>query len=193
MALLTKKKEASKSRIGCRVRSLHVLMGITVSLQSITSSAAAEPTPGVSHGRFGDWEVICAPGDKPARCSAIQRQSTKTVAGSALQRVIAMELMVVPEGAVGTLLTPFGVDLSKGVSLKLGKVGPPLPFRTCLPTGCVVTLQFGPEAVQSLRSESVLNVSLSTIGNERRIDLPISLTGLAQALDEAKKLSGASR
>lgn len=97
--------------------------------------------------------------------------------------------MAVPQGAVGTLLTPFGLDLGKGVVLTLGKPGPALPFRTCLPTGCVVPLQFGSDAVQALKRERTLHVSFATAADDRHVELAISLNGLAQALDRAKILS----
>ncbi|WP_155986215.1 invasion associated locus B family protein [Novosphingobium resinovorum] len=156
-------------------------------------AVAAEPSAAPPHERHGDWEVVCAVAGKATKCSAVQRQATTATSGHEMQRVLAMELVAVPDGAVGTLLTPFGVDLASGLVLKLNTSGPPLPFKTCLPSGCVVPLQFGKEAVRSLRKETLLRISFVTAGDGRRIDLPVSLKGLGQALDRAGVLAGTSR
>jgi invasion protein IalB len=154
---------------------------------ALPAMAATGATPPL-HERFGDWEVACAKAGTSTRCAALQRQGTKAPSGQSVQRTIAIELAPVTNGAIGTLLTPFGVDLARGVVLRLDKSGPPLPFKTCLPTGCVVVLQFGKEAVEALRSRTVLHISFVTAGDGRAIVLPVSLNGLGQALDRSKVL-----
>jgi invasion protein IalB len=153
-------------------------------LPSMAATGAAPPL----HERFGDWEVTCAKAGTSTRCAALQQQGTKAPSGQSVQRTIAIELVPVPNGAIGTLITPFGVDLAKGVVLLLDKPGPPLPFKTCLPTGCVVVLHFGKEAMEALRGRTILRISFVTAGDGRTIVLPVSLNGLGEALDRSKVL-----
>jgi invasion protein IalB len=179
---------AARYRRASRGMAAAVLLAGTVGFP-VPAAAAAGATPPL-HERFGDWEVTCAKAGTGNRCAAVQQQGAKSASGQTVQRTIAIELVPVPNGAIGTLLTPFGVDLAKGVVLRLDKAGPPLPFKTCLPTGCVVALQFGKEAVQALRARTVLHISFVTAGDGRPIDLPISLNGLGQALDRLQVLQG---
>ncbi|MFT4054646.1 MAG: invasion associated locus B family protein [Novosphingobium sp.] len=169
-------------------RGWHILASMAAVFLTSGMANAIEPSLAPPHERFGDWEVVCTKVEKANRCSAVQRQMTTASSGSSIQRVLTVELVSSPDGVVGSMLTPFGVDLPSGVVLKLGRSGPPLPFKTCLPTGCVVPLQFGQEAVGIMRKELLLHVSFVTAGDGRRIDLPVSLKGLGQALDRARTL-----
>ncbi|MEE4452982.1 invasion associated locus B family protein [Novosphingobium resinovorum] len=177
-----------KIEVGNMLRLARVVAGLAAAVMGTVAATAADgPSPALRE-RFGDWGVTCVTVEKGTKCSILQQQAARAAPGQALQRTIAIELLPVPYGAVGTLLTPFGVDLAKGVTLRLGKAGPPLPFKTCLPTGCLVPLQFGKDAVEALRHQPVLHVLFETAGDGQTIDVPISLGGLGQALDRAKAI-----
>lgn len=191
MALLTvMKAKCAGVKAGMSFRLMCVAGGLGVSVLATGTACAADRSAPVLHERFGDWEVTCATLDKVAKCSALQQQGTKSGSNRSIQRTIAVEFVAMQKGAVGTLLTPFGVDLAKGVVLRLDKDGPPLPFKTCLPSGCVVPLQFGEEALRALRSHKVLHISFVTAADGRTIDLRVSLNGVGSALDRLKVLAG---
>ncbi|WP_159977932.1 MULTISPECIES: invasion associated locus B family protein [unclassified Novosphingobium] len=182
-----------KVEFGGAVHFVRVGGGIVAGFLAAGAAAATNsPTPAL-HERFGDWEVTCVQVEKATKCSILQQQGTRSASGEGIQRTIAVEIQAVPDGAVGTLLTPFGVDLAKGVVLRLDRAGPPLPFKTCLPSGCVVPLQFGKEAIQALRSAALLHISFATAGDGRTIDFPISLGGFGQALDRIAVLQSTKK
>src|SRR5262245_19379174 len=86
----------------------------------------------------GDWTVACALQDKALRCGLSQQQSDP----KSRQRMLAVELALAADGkADGALVLPFGLALDKGVVPRIddGKPMQTLPFRTCLPAGCIVS------------------------------------------------------
>jgi invasion protein IalB len=120
------------------------------------------------------------------RCALSQTQTQQNG-----QRVLAIELNP-PVGTTvtGTLMLPFGLALAKGVVLQIDDkpVGQPLPFRTCLPGGCLVPLSFDGPTIVALRAGAVLKAK--TIADDgRETPFPLSLRGLGTALDRVGALA----
>lgn len=152
----------------------------------------ASPLPGGASSlseTHGDWAVQCrlqpvkdeAP--KPL-CSLSQQQQDNK--GS---RVLAVELQPTADGASGALVMPFGLQLSKGVSLQIdeAKAGAAQAFSTCLPAGCIVPLNFGEAQLKALNSGKALNlVAEAVTGGE--VKLSVSLEGFSAALNRVKEL-----
>jgi len=148
--------------------------------------AAAPSTPTVNE-TFQNWRVICMP--QPAgkqRCGVSQGQVQKSG-----QRLLAIELGAPTAGAMGgALVLPFGLALYPGVVLQIdGKpVGQPLGFRTCLPVGCVVPLNFDAATIAALGTGAALQVKAKADGGEEAA-FSIPLQGFAAAVDRLAALS----
>lgn len=160
-----------------------------------TTAQAAHASPQASAASaetFQDWQVACGLRAGKKLCSAIQQEAVGKEANAGVrQRLLAIEIVPETSGASGTLLLPFGLDLTKGATLRLGEngAGPPLPFRTCIAAGCMVRLEFSAQALAALRAGEVLTVSVAEADSGRVIDLPISLAGFDASFDRAKSLA----
>jgi invasion protein IalB len=135
----------------------------------------------------GDWSVACAQPSGKKLCTFSQQQMDKDTR----QRIIAIELNAASAGrAEGTLLLPFGLAVSRDVILQLGErvLGSPLPFRTCLPAGCIVALAFDERTVADLRVAEALTVRATGDGGQA-VAFRLSLKGFSSALDRTTALS----
>ena len=85
---------------------------------------------------------------------------------------------------------PFGLALSSGATLQIDDkpAGQPLPFRTCLPVGCVVPVSFEAPTLALLRVGGAIKIKAVTDGGQ---DAPfsISLKGFASAFDRVAALA----
>lgn len=137
---------------------------VTFGISAITLGAAnAQESPSSLPGgasseqeTYQDWRVACVQ-TKVKHCAMLQQQARK---GG--QRVLSMELAAGTDGqgATGTLVLPFGLALHAGVSLQIDDqpVGDPLAFKTCLPAGCVVPIEFAAGYLGTLRTGTALKV-----------------------------------
>jgi invasion protein IalB len=135
---------------------------------------------------FEDWQVACGSSDGTKRCVVNQTQTdTKTK-----QRVLALELQPHNKDAVGALVLPFGLDLDKGIVLKAddAQIGPSLRFKTCLPQGCVVALNFDQKTLETLRKAAAISV-IATADPGQTLSFKVSLKGFAPALSRAASLT----
>lgn len=92
----------------------------------------------------------------------------------------------------GSLVLPFGLQLDAGATLQIDDGQPlqPLRFSTCLPAGCVVPLSLDEGTVAALRAGSALKIKVKS-ADQKDVVLPVSLKGLAPALDRLSVLAGA--
>lgn len=135
----------------------------------------------------GNWAVACqAQAEGPATCAFSQER----IDSRSRQRVLALELRPAAEGgASGILVLPFGLELDAGVELRLegGAWLQTLRFRTCLPAGCLVALDFDAGEVATLRAAAELSIVVWAEGGEEA-SFPIPLQGFASALDRTAAL-----
>ncbi|HWK42690.1 MAG TPA: invasion associated locus B family protein [Croceibacterium sp.] len=145
----------------------------------------------VQRETFEDWQTVCAVRDGKRLCAVIQERAASQAGSDLTQRIFAIELKPEGDGAAGTLILPFGLDLTQGVTLVLGEgqAGPAQPFRTCLPSGCIVSLQFGPEALVRLRTAGTLELRVTALADDAQKTLPVSLKGFGAAFDRARELA----
>ncbi len=135
---------------------------------------------------YQDWQVSCALRDGKKRCAMIQIQSQQNNG----QRVLSIELNAAVAASVeGILVLPFGLDLEKGANLVIDDSAQSLPikFRTCLPVGCVLPVQFDSTALQALKSGAVLKVNSVADGGQEQ-PFAISLKGFSVAIDRLTAL-----
>lgn len=131
---------------------------------------------------FEDWQVSCRiEGDKKV-CLLSQQQRKKDTN----QLVLAAEFnSVSADGVKGTLVLPFGLKLSDGVTFQIddAPASRPVPFGTCLPVGCIVPLGFDAQVAKALRGAKSLKLNAKSFDGEQDIRLSISLKGFAAAQD----------
>ncbi|MBZ9920809.1 MULTISPECIES: invasion associated locus B family protein [unclassified Mesorhizobium] len=136
---------------------------------------------------YQDWSLACTIQDNARACSVSQDQTQKNG-----QRLLAVELRAGPKGGLtGTLLLPFGILFDPGVTIQIDDQPPlgQLRFRTCLPNGCVAQFPIDRALAQKLKAGGVLTLNVITDA-ETKLNFPVSLKGLAAALDRVAALSG---
>jgi len=168
------------------------LCGLVLALQLSQAQAARAQTASLPGGAtslqetFQDWQVACAVRANGKRCALSQQQF-----GQNRQRLLAIELMP-GDGAsiIGTLVLPFGLLLEAGVTTQIDDkpAGKPLRFRTCLPAGCVVPLQFDGAAAAALRAGTTLKFIATPSERNEPMAFSISLKGFPAALSRTAVL-----
>ena len=136
----------------------------------------------------GKWALTCrAPAtDGAAKCAVSQTIFNK----ASRRRVLAISLSPEAGGGVkGALAMPFGLALAKGVTLQIdgGAVATAEPFYTCLPAGCLVSINWPEATVKALRSATVLKLAAAGLLG-RPAEFALTMTGFGGALDRAIEL-----
>ncbi|MFJ6329046.1 invasion associated locus B family protein [Rhizobium sp. NPDC092011] len=135
---------------------------------------------------YKDWRVACAQEGSAKRCVLSQVQAQQNG-----QRVLAIELNA-PSGntVAGTLVLPFGLALDSGVSFQIDEKAAmqPVRFRTCMPGGCLLSVNFDAATIVALRSGTALKIKATADGGAAA-PFSISLQGFATALDRVAALS----
>ncbi len=135
---------------------------------------------------YQDWQVSCVQQGAAKRCALSQSQAQQNG-----QRVLTIEIGApVANKAGGIIVLPFGLALSSGAALQIDDkpAGQALPFRTCLPVGCIVPVSFEAPTLALLRVGGSIKIKAVTDGGQ---DAPfsISLKGFAAALDRVAALA----
>ena len=136
----------------------------------------------------GDWTVRCQVRQHEGRVGCLVQQ--EQVDNQSRQRLMAVEVVPSADGLLGTLILPFGLNLDQGVILSVddGQALPTLRFRTCLPGGCMVALNFAADMVAALQGGAALKIAAIADGGAPT-PFSVSLTGFASALARARELS----
>jgi invasion protein IalB len=167
---------------------LTALAAIALAGQAVPAAAAGALPGGANSLResYNDWQVSCAVKDKNKQCAMSQRQARKDG-----KRVLAIELQPRGDGLVGTLVLPFGLLLSNGVQFGIDDAKPEaeaLPFRTCVPAGCLVPIAFDAGTVKALRAGNALKLIARSAGGDKPVQFSVSLKGFAGAADRIQAL-----
>jgi len=153
-------------------------------------AAPAQPAssdPAQTTATYGDWVLRCVrPQKGPHVCEVVQSM------------VVQGQQQPVAQVAVGydkndlrfTMLVPPAISLSRGPTLGVANASAPhfdLAWRRCLPNGCFADVAVGSELLKLLRSRTEpMQIDFKDAG-EREIKLPLSMRGLAAALDALAK------
>lgn len=195
---------SSKMRLASQAAVIAAVLSVPLSIASAQNIKSADATPGApvpapdsgAAGQsslpsgataltetYGEWMVACSMQNGAQRCVAQHKQ----INPQTQQTVLAMELA--PSGdkgdrTEGTAVLPFGLALASGMSLQIDDrpALSTLPFRTCMPGGCVIMLNFDAKATTELRNGAVLKAKVVADGGTDLV-IPISLNGLGAALD----------
>jgi invasion protein IalB len=168
-------------RIVCIVASLAVSL---IGSQALAKGATLLPGGATSlREGHGDWVVSCDIATQNGVSRKVCGFSQVQTNTQSHQRILAMELQPRDSVVEGALVLPFGLELSKGVTLQVddGTVLASLPFQTCLPAGCLVKLNFDAMSVAALRAGKSLKVNVFPISGQE-MSLSVSLKGFPDAL-----------
>lgn len=153
------------------------------------SGAGAQTTstgPSSLTETYQDWRVSCSGQDQARRCGFSQ-----TLRQQNGQRVLTLELVPSKDGGLtGTLLLPFGIELSRGITLGLDEAapGPALAVKTCLVAGCVVPFNISAAMAKGYRSSTKLKITTIASDSGNAVPFTLSLNGFAAAQDRATAL-----
>lgn len=135
---------------------------------------------------YKDWRVTCVQQGNAKRCVLSQVQAQQNG-----QRVLALELNAPTANTVsGTLILPFGLALDSGATFQIDEkpAMQPVRFRTCIPGGCLVNVNFDAATLVALRAGATLKVKATADGGAAA-PFSISLQGFGTALDRVVALS----
>ncbi|EHS50902.1 Invasion associated locus B family protein [Rhizobium sp. PDO1-076] len=138
---------------------------------------------------YDNWVVDCrrVNGTDPAMHSCAMSQSQ---VNAKRQRVLAIEVQPRSDGASAIMVLPFGLALSQGITVQVDATekSKPIPFTTCLPTGCVASLDMDPALLKALRQSEAFNVGVQS--NEGQpLEFSVSLAGFSAAFERTNALN----
>lgn len=162
-------------------------------LGTLSVASAQEPSlPGGATSlreNHGDWTVNCniqqQSGKNVKVCGLAQEQADQ----NSRQRILAIELRPEGQGAAGVMVLPFGLALEQGATFQIddSPASPVHKFRTCLPAGCLVPVNFDARALAALRKGNQLKVKTAADGGKEAA-FTISLKGFPGAFDRTAAL-----
>lgn len=130
---------------------------------------------------YDSWTIQCAnqaQGDQSVRDC---RMSQELLQQESRQRVLLFAVSADGEAAKATLILPFGLLLSEGISIEVEEAEiARLAFRTCLPAGCIVELDITDDILGQFESAESAGVLMTANGGQPfRTD--VSLKGFSAA------------
>lgn len=157
----------------------HLLVTTLTVVLSATAVVAAPLPNGASTltETYQDWSVSCQSIKDQTNCVMSQMQSNPETR----QRVLMVELRNVQGKADGVIVMPFGLDLSKGATAKLGETAlSPLRFSTCLPQGCLAPVTWDSKLFKTAEN---LDLTATALSPSQPVAFKISLKGFSAAFD----------
>lgn len=169
------------------------LIAVVAGLWSAPAPAQEPALPGGATSLrevHGDWVVNCIVADQGEAARKICTLSQEQHDGKSGQRIIAMELLPATPTSTATLFLPFGLDLAAGATMQVDEIAQKqqMPFRTCLPAGCVITTNIDAKMLASMRSGTALKIQAKADGGKETI-FSISLKGFGGAFDRTASLA----
>ncbi len=138
---------------------------------------------------YGNWLVRCGPeagrsGDEALgtvetrACEASQELFQAEVG----QRLVAVLLRREGDATNVTIIAPFGLLLSEGITLAaddedLQRIG----FRTCLPSGCFARADLDADTVAALLTAQSVTLTMAAVPDGDPVIIPLLVDGLAEA------------
>jgi invasion protein IalB len=168
-----------------------VILAMALFCSTAAWSQTAPSLPGGSSSlqeTFQDWQVACVIRDNARHCSLSQQQTKQ----GTNQRVLAVELTPASNNSLGgVLILPFGLLLTSGATMQIDDkpISKPLAVRTCLPTGCIVPLNFDKTSIDAYRAGSVLKIGSVASDTNQPVLFTVSLKGFNSALDRIREIA----
>jgi invasion protein IalB len=147
---------------------------------------------------YGDWSVTCGIVEQGEAKTKVKTCSITQEVHEAKSNQRLMSAQIVPAAgntAAVTLVLPVGVSLADGAALKVDQ-NPDvrkLPFKTCLPAGCIALGTLDAKALAAMRPGQAWQINIRASGDNKNMSLAFSLKGFANAYDRAQALLGAKK
>jgi invasion protein IalB len=150
--------------------------------------AGVPQEPQSTTATYGDWLVRCVtqPGPPPQK-NCDMEQVAQNSGGQPISRVgIPMPAKGQPPRLI--ILLPNNVSIAGGVKVEVAKDRAlALPFRRCVPAGCIADTDLKDEELKHFRAETEPGKILYRDAGDRDVVIPISFKGFAQAFDALLK------
>lgn len=180
-----------------RFAARHFLLALSAA--TLTTAAMAQTAEGVQapstlSETYEAWTVQCA-----NRAEGEQIQRTCQMSQELLQQGTGQRVLMVAignadqGGAKGTMVLPFGLRLSDGVSVNIAEEEVLRGvYRTCLPAGCVSEIDLSEELLGKLANAEAASV-LMTADNGQPVKTDVSLKGFKPAYQRLVVLAGSGK
>lgn len=141
------------------------------------------------------WVVSCATpqateaAPAPARACEM-RQELRQADGNQRVLTVALQPQVEGTGATVTMVAPFGLLLSQPITIDVAETRVlDVPFRTCLPAGCIATASLAQTGVDQLVAGAEAVVGMTSTDGQA-LTLTVSLAGFTAAWNRLLDLAG---
>jgi len=154
-----------------------------------TSTQPSKPSgEDVKRTDFNSWEVACLADDSNCAMAQIGNDATGNPVLEVVVRKLPEPLEAGGEVAIAVLdvITPLGVVLTEGLSLKIDDgEDARAPFQVCTEQGCLVREPIAEELISQFKRGSGATVSVIA-ANQGVVSATISLSGFTAAYDSMK-------
>ena len=207
---LTPLPRALRSCVGVCLKRPTILIASLLFANLTTSPLAAQSNettssdaPSSMQEVYQDWVVTCrknTDASKPQESHCQMAQELRNQKTGQLILSLVLPAKQLPDGANAVVIAPFGLDLSKGVTLSMLEQVPSddknnqsgftaravdpkqqAAFRTCVPSGCLSNFTLSDEMKGAFRARTRALVSMVSIDQDRVINVPLSLRGFTAA------------
>lgn len=167
------------------------LVGAPAGAQSDASAVGQSVGPDALSETWQAWTVTCGPPalDPPITRDCRMGQDLRRETDG--QRILALTVRMGGKGvALATLVAPFGLDLARGVGLAVDDGSPAtVPFRTCLPSGCIARLTLDTATASAMRAGQTATVTMYPLDAAEPITVTLPLDGFADAMVRLEDLN----
>jgi len=174
-----------------RLMTLMLITGILMAAMMNMGQAQAVDGPTSLTETYKSWIVRCATPSagkdqpSPTRICEMAQELRQQKSG---QLLLAMALQPDIHGASLTFIAPFGLLLSEGIKVAVdGNTVAQGGFRTCLPRGCVSTINLAQEVLDRFSAGAEATITMRGVKG-RKITLTLSLSGFTAAWNRLEKI-----
>jgi invasion protein IalB len=159
---------------------------------STASPSASGEKPQRTTASYDDWILQCDKrvGPPPEKyCEIAQVVQAQLQGKNVPFSLIAIPRPVNPKSIKMTVQLPVNVSLRGNVILRADKADPgtATPFARCVVSGCVAEFDLKEDDIKKLRNAAGAGSITFKASNEQDVVVPLSLKGLAPALDALAK------
>lgn len=178
------------NRTGLSLLIAGLVWGVMASAQS---TATGQNDSGLFAKKMGDWLLNCQLITSIADVTSARscQVSQEVQQDSDAQRLLLVSIAKPELGraAVVQVTAPFGLDLSQGMSLLIGEdLIANAPFKTCLPTGCIVRFELDPAAMYVIEDTKTIILRAHLFQSDELISFPLSMAGFNIAWNRLSSL-----
>lgn len=181
-------------------------MVFTGTMLSLLSFGAVSGVPAQQGGDLGpsslsetysDWKVNCVQngadaGGRRRSCEMVQELTQRETG----KRFLVISLRPKGEGALVSVLAPFGLLLSDGIRVDFSEEALfSVPFHTCVSVGCIGAVEVPIPIIATLAAGDAVDVKMTGTsllpgdGDDRDIRVTISLIGFTAAWNRVKTIN----